>query len=1030
MRKFFILFIVYIIQVQNNYGQFTEFHPELDWYTIKGEHVSVHFHSEAERTAQVVLKIAEDVWGPITSLYEYEPDRVHFVIKDIDDYSNGATYFFDNKIEIWASSMDFDLRGSHNWLRNVISHEFTHMVQIQAAMKVGRSIPAVYIQYLNYEDKRRPDILYGYPNIIASYPLATLNMPAWFAEGTAQYMRTEFNYDNWDTQRDMILRCKALSNKLLTWNQMGVFGKNSIGNESVYNAGFSLTRYISQKYGEDKLRKITKALSKKFNFTIDAAIEDVLHITGYSLYNEWKEFISNDYKKRISNINVLAGEKLNVSGDGNFHPKFSCNGENIFYLSNTGNDYLTKTAIYKYNLKSKTTELILENVHSTFALIDNDSKIIYSKLSEDNRGWANIHDLFIYDLNSKNEKRLTHGLRANNPDVSPDGKLITFIYQKDGSTNIGTVNIDGKNFRRLTFFESGEQIYNPKFIPDGSKIIFDFSYANGRDIALVDTNGTNLKFILNKKYDERNPIVFGNNIIFASDSTGIFNLYSYNLTSKEIKQISNVIGGSFMPSINKWGDIVYSGYTADGFKLFILNHLKINSPTSFSNYVNRINPPTDLSKPNGDITKFNLNDLINYNDRKNINSPKEKYSGAFTKISFMPFVRIDNYNTSGGFLNNIKPGIYVMSNDMLNRVGFFAGASINKRMERDLFLNFNYRSKLPLLYNLGFKPEVSLELYSVSRKSDANIYFGADTNKVTNEITYDYIIPTDVTYNLFEADLVLKHRIFTRGTNLEFRYVFSRYSASIGSFTIPNTTTLYKPTEDKYLIANSFRLKFQHKDYHSYVDSDINPVGRKIVLRYNYEMNKFNNKGEYEIKNGTLRPQYNKFYFNSYDFSWDENIRIKNSSTLNFKLRSAGIIGKTVPDFFDFYLGGLVGMKSYPFYAVSGNKLMWFNLTYRFPLFKNIDTRFGQIYLDKIFMSLYADYGNAWTNEQLDFNKFKKGAGVELRVKMNSFYIFPTSLFFNASYSFDKFTRKIRDKSVTYGKEWSFYGGILFDFPF
>ena len=50
------------------------------------------------------LKIADEVWDPICSLYDYQPDKVHYIIKDIDDYSNGATYFFDNKIEIWTSA--------------------------------------------------------------------------------------------------------------------------------------------------------------------------------------------------------------------------------------------------------------------------------------------------------------------------------------------------------------------------------------------------------------------------------------------------------------------------------------------------------------------------------------------------------------------------------------------------------------------------------------------------------------------------------------------------------------------------------------------------------------------------------------------------------------------------------------------------------------------------------------------------------------------------------------------------------------
>ncbi|NWG29844.1 MAG: hypothetical protein HXY48_15115, partial [Ignavibacteriaceae bacterium] len=45
--------------IGKSYAQFTEFHPELDWFTIKGEHVEVHYHNGAERTAKVVAKIAD-----------------------------------------------------------------------------------------------------------------------------------------------------------------------------------------------------------------------------------------------------------------------------------------------------------------------------------------------------------------------------------------------------------------------------------------------------------------------------------------------------------------------------------------------------------------------------------------------------------------------------------------------------------------------------------------------------------------------------------------------------------------------------------------------------------------------------------------------------------------------------------------------------------------------------------------------------------------------------------------------------------
>ncbi len=52
--KLLVSFILFVFSI-NLFAQFTEFHPELDWYTIKGKHVEVHFHEGAERTAQVVL---------------------------------------------------------------------------------------------------------------------------------------------------------------------------------------------------------------------------------------------------------------------------------------------------------------------------------------------------------------------------------------------------------------------------------------------------------------------------------------------------------------------------------------------------------------------------------------------------------------------------------------------------------------------------------------------------------------------------------------------------------------------------------------------------------------------------------------------------------------------------------------------------------------------------------------------------------------------------------------------------------------
>jgi hypothetical protein len=464
-------------------------------------------------------------------------------------------------------------------------------------------------------------------------------------------------------------------------------------------------------------------------------------------------------------------------------------------------------------------------------------KILYSKITEDNPNWYNVHDLFIYDVDKKDETRLTRNLRANQPDISNDGSKIVFLFQKDGTTNLGIIDIDpekgtsGTNFRALTSFENGEQVYNPKFSNDDSFIIFDYSYHQTRDIARVNADGSGFEFVIQTDKDERNPVLDKNgDLIYASDETGIYNIYSLNLSTKEKKQLTNVIGGAFMPDVSDNGELTYSGYTSTGYKIFHIKNEEQKEISPTANYVLRMNPPLDMVKPNGDIEQFDIESLRNFDDYEIPEYTETKYSGAFSTLSFFPFIRFDNYNTENSFWQRIKPGLYVASNDMLNRYSIFAGADINAVWERDIFFIFEYKNKLPLLFELGLKPELSAELYSISRKSDVDVLFGPDT--VNGNVTYDQIIPTKVTYNLLEFDLAARHQIINRYNDLELRFIFSRYTATIASFIIETggDPILYPTSDDTYFIGRNLRLSYNFEALKPTRDTDINPVGMAVIL--------------------------------------------------------------------------------------------------------------------------------------------------------------------------------------------------------
>ena len=114
-------------------------------------------------------------------------------------------------------------------------------------------------------------------------------------------------------------------------------------------------------------------------------------------------------------------------------------------------------------------------------------------------------------------------------------------------------------------------------------------------------------------------------------------------------------------------------------------------------------------------------------------------------------------------------------------------------------------------------------------------------------------------------------------------------------------------------------------------------------------------------------------------------------------------------------------------YVLGGNGVATANATYRFPLWENIDFRFLRLYFDRLYASVHYDFGNAWNGDPV-IKSFKRDAGFELRMESFSFYAYPTRLFFNGTYGLNSFSLTRNDATVSYGKEWRFYFGILFGF--
>jgi len=987
--------------------RYEPFFPGLEWKTIETDHFLVHYHGNNKRLAEHVAHISEKIYGPVTDLYQHTPDqKVSWIIRDHEDISNGAAYFYDNKIEISASALDFEFRGTHPWLWDVITHEFTHIIQIQTTMKLGRTFPAIYFQWLGYERERRPDVLYGYPNVLVSYPLSAFVVPPWFAEGTAQYNAKDVDYDYWDTHRDMILRMAVLEGKQLSWKEMSVFGKNSLGNESVYNVGYSFVSFIAEKYGPEMLTNISRRLSVVTTLTIDQALKEY-GIDAETLYSEWLNDRIQRYTHQVKSVGTLLneGQLIESDGFGNLYPSFSPDGNSIAYVSNKGTDYLGTSSLYLYRKDSGTSERLTGGVRSSISFSPDGTTLYYSKLTNRNRSGAKLYDLFSYDLASGEETRLTFGLRAHNPSLSSSGQTLVFVYASGGTLNLGMIDIDGANFRRITSFSNGEQVYTPAWGPEDNSIFFAFSNGFHRSLASVDTTGENFRPLLAGEYDARDPAYdsFTNSVIFSSDRSGIYNIHRYSLENGTIRQITNLIGGAFTPRINSYGEIVFASFAADGYKIRLIAQDSIQSgvtyftkDTDFQILKREYSRPDDLSESLG--------------------YPSRDYMNTFTSLSVVPVLRIENYNKESKGIDLLKPGFYFMSSEVLDRFSIFGGANINRRLERDLFFIGEYKDRIPLLYDLGLEPILSLELFNITRSADATVEFG------------DVSTTTEITYNLLEFIARFRHRLFSDHTTFSTWYSLSRYNADIGSFVNPNTNQVQPSFRNVYLVANSFYTKLQHYGILPSASSAINPVGRTFTLQYSHERNQFNADGEFEIKSGLLVPVYKPVNIDRLEASFTEHLPLWNNHTLSLNAKGGSILGGNVDEFFNFYAGGFTGMRSYPFYALGGNEYASLVVEYRAPLIRKLDATLFHIQFQRLYGSLFIDYGAAWDGTAISAKEIRKGIGGELRLDSFSFYLYPTRIFLSAAYGLDTFNRNVMNTTVRYGNEWLFYLGVLFSF--
>jgi Tol biopolymer transport system component len=1004
----YLLGIALVVLPLRLYAQPEEYnHPELNWQVHESEHFQVLYHQGTERTAREILKIAEEVYGPITTLYDYKPDtKVRIIVRDTDDYSNGGAYYYDNKIVIWAKPLDFDLRGTHNWLHNVVAHEFSHITQLGASRKGPRWLPALYMQWIDYEEEKRPDVLYGYPNILASYPIPLTVIPPWYAEGCAQFQTPDFGFDHWDSHRDMIMRMRVLEGKPLTYTEMGYYGKTSLGAESVYNHGFSLVRYIANRWSPEKLQQISADMKRPLYFTFDQSLKRNLGVSGFELYKDWQADLKKSYSDRTVSIlaNRHQGKLIEEDGFANLHPAFSPDGKVLAFTSNKGGDYFMMSALYLYNLEKSELKQLHPGVDAQLSFSPDGRFIFFNMQFNPGAHGSHFDDIAAWDLQDKKLRRITEGRRASQVDISPDGKQICYVVSIDGTQNLWTADLAPEwwkehrsssllNERSLTDNLNGELVYSPRWSPDGKRIAYAFSRDNNRDIMVIDAQTHDVSPLLSSRADERDPIWVSNDqLYFSSDATGIFNLYRYTISNTESTPVSNVLGGAFQPSLSTDGRLSYADYRASGYKMALFDSIGTVDPATMTYSENYLATLPEV-KYSSDPAPY---------------ASSHSYKPAFDKTFIFPRLAMD-YGT-------FKPGLYFYFQDILEQMNAFGGFAMNTKKDYDLFALLEYK-RLP--------PTIFLEAYNLRRHTaqtfEDNYKIIGESGSGENAVPIYDTYSVKYNFNLIEVDAGLRFK-FLDYLSVRLAGVLSRYRTNM---TLDDGTvfgyTYFKGKAVELTVTNDKRLPGRNQD--------ISPNGGYFLqVEAAREQNYFIDGFSINAEKGTLQEVYTPYKYFRYQLLGDRYFKspFKDTHSLTFTA-DLGYIDHNVDNFFHMYAGGLDGMKGYSYYSMGGNRKAVLRGIYTLPIWTDIAARFAIFSLDKIYVQSYGDIGNAWVGE-FEKKDLKKDAGAALKMQFYSFTTFPSALTLDVAYGFDRFNVVDQNGVHEYGKEWRYYFTLLFNF--